>query len=317
MAERQLSRGLLSQLPPGWRAAAILTLAATLIGVLYFLDSEGVEAAWRDQPLELVERILNIIIASGTVWAVLFEGDAILAAFARAFASRFAITFAFIAEALKRAGMNAASIRSILADMLARMPPGAAAAAKAQFDDAVDEASPTEPTSQTASPPPPARAEQPAAAPPSPSEPAKSSRRRGLALVAAICVAALVVAFCVGRSPAPPTTLNAGGPADDEVVETSERWIIARGSVSQTLTECLGQQSWAEQERSVATANGIPCRENARGLHCTVRDAQPLQLPADMTCGANVEVYPSRDAAQRAVGATPSAEAENAQHSEN
>jgi hypothetical protein len=142
MAERQLSRGLLSQLPPVWRALAILALAATLIGVLYLLDRDGVEAAWRDQRLELVERILNITVASGTIWAVLFEGEAILAAFARAFASRFAITFGFIADALKRAGMNAVSIRSILSDMLARMPPGAAAGARDQFDDAMAGSSP-------------------------------------------------------------------------------------------------------------------------------------------------------------------------------
>lgn len=257
MAERQPSRGLLSQLPPVWRALAILALAAMLIGGLYLLDTEGVEAAWRDQRLELVERFLNITVASGTIWAVLFEGDAILAAFARAFASHFAITFAFIADALKRAGMTAASIRSILSDMLARMPSGAAATAHAQFDDAMPEPSP--PDIEPASPPQPkgpAEATRTAGPTRLPKEAPSALPWRRVGLIVGGCIAILASAYCIRRPSAPPAPPDPTDPVV-EVVETDETWIIARGSVSQTLSECLGRQSWAELERLVAAANGI------------------------------------------------------------
>ncbi len=253
MSEREKKRGILSQLAPVPRFVAVLGLGGAALCVLYFIDPTGFCAQWRNERLVFVERILNILVASGTVWIVLFEADAILAAFARVFVERFALAFSAITDALRRAGLSASSIQAILADILERMP---SRAARARQTTPPPSAEPSEATPVAANSAPHKTRE---ATPQDAARPTKAYAQsttripwRWLALLA-FMVGAFGVWLAI-REPAPP-------PPTSPPRAAQQLWISAQGSVSQTLTACLGRQSWEELEQTVATANAIACSQ--------------------------------------------------------
>jgi hypothetical protein len=299
MQDEEPKRGLLAQLPPWKRFAVIVVLAGFLVWGLRTLDPAGFAEAWRDEPLELIERVLNIFVAVGTIWIVLCEGDAILAAFARVFAERFAITFSALTEALKRAGLSAPSIQAILSDIRTRLWSRTARAQPAPPP------RPDEPETQGQKPTPAAAAPEPSVAATGSTASATAAQRPRTAprprrripwrIIAGVFVLAVAAFFVPWRSlqwpgarPGPPPP----PPPPQEV------WITATGSVSETLAACMGRPSWEAVERSVAEANEIACSDRPRAFTCTVQNGQPLRLTPDVTpCVEGFQTFPTREAA--------------------
>jgi hypothetical protein len=290
MSDVEQAKGLLARLPPFWRGIAVCLLGTLLLGSLYLLDPAGFLDKWQRDRLDLVERLLNISVLAGTLWVVLFEGDAILAAVARAFAHRFAITFSFITAALERAGLTRESIQSILADIRSRL-----AATASSPEPQPRSAQPTQQEDDIRNPGPATTQSSQTGAGISTADASVASRQsRWRTIAAAGVLLAIVVALISWGRWGPK---QAEPPAAAAIAGPQEVWIRARGSVSETLSRCFGRDLGADAEQAIATDNGITCAETRNGLFCTVQDGQPLRLTAGTTCAPGVQTYDSRSSA--------------------
>ena len=287
------NKGVLARLPPAWRALAIFTLAALVIGGLIALDPSEFAKNWREERLETLERVLNILVLLGSIWIVLFEGEAILAAFARMFAERLAFNFSALIEVLKKAGHSLPSIQAMIADLRARMWSRRTSTPSA----------PPEPFRAPQEPEPVLAPRERKAAPmaqrhaPGSDEQARNvrtdepkSHRWPWLLVGGIGLAVGAVIIANGLRQEPPSPPPPPPPP--------QVWVRATGSISETLTACMGRRSWEQLEQSVADANTIECSRRAGSLVCPVQGLQPLLLtPQVGECGANTPTFESRDAA--------------------
>ncbi len=291
MANSEHPRGLLAQLPPALRGVVVALLGCGLVGILWWLDPIDFAAEWRDDRLVLLERILNILVLTGTIWIVLFEGDAILAAFARVFAQRFALTFSFLAEALQRAGLGREAIRRILGDMLARMPRAPPDTPAESGDDPPHD--PVSPAPDFAGPDT-GSAVQPSNGPAT-RQPqfARRGKWRGVLVKAAVALAVIAIGFFVSVR-VWPTQREPAARQAISVPRQDEAWIVANGSVSATMSRCLGRASWEGLERLVAGENDIACETRSRRLMCTIQDGRPIRLPTGTTCIPPTQIYRSR-----------------------
>jgi len=284
---RELGRGVLARLRPVPRALWIIALSALLIGFLVLLDPSEAGRKWADNPAEEIERYLNTLVLAGTVWAVVLEGDAILAALGVAIVGGVG---GLLTRLLKAAGASEDEIARILKDIsdaLKRKPqPDKSASSSGANPSAAEESSQAKIKSfvhsgvkeeqasarDTQSPPPDIAAHKQRKR----SVSSGWQRRLTYAVCGAVVFAALLSVLKLCAVPVEPEEQKRP-PPPPEMVEI-------RGSVSETLVRCLGRQPGVQLETRVAEFNKLKCEERSTGLHCLVRDGGSLLLPLDVRC---------------------------------
>lgn len=288
------SKGFLAKMRPATRFIWIVALTFILLNILIAVDPASFRQGWQSDRLALIERLMNITLMAGAMWVVIFEGDALLAAFARALR---AVSLSAFAEALRRAGLSGPDIKRIITDYLAQLR--AKRTRRPPADDDAEEL----PLASAAAPEPTAPTPGPASAatrteqrPKTKAAPAAASRAwrvpwRTIVILAVIVAGALAAWRLLTHDASP-------APGPDEPNPPREIWIRASGSISETLTTCMGRTSWEALEQSVADANGIECNRRSGELTCAVRDGQPLLLPpGSPACVEGFATYPDRAAA--------------------
>lgn len=295
----ETKKGCLARLSPGRRGGAILLLGGILIFGLYWLQPD----AFKDGlTLELLERLLNIFIATGTIWVVLFEGEAIIAALAAAFTGRLSRFLAAVATAMRRAGVKAEVIEDTIREIAEDFDGEPLNPAQPQTGAANAQSRSTSKTANTS---------PDDVAPLRESDPESVQTKRKLArpLVAGAVIALVafsaVLAFWLilretSKEPRQVPNGSSSGGQPSEIEAPTEIWVRAHASISATLAACTGKPVGKNTEQQVAVLNGIPCSDRRGFLRCVTTEGQALRLSNEVACKEGYATYPSVEAARNA-----------------